>query len=180
MEASDTLDVLHLVVSGALAERRRAVEIQGELADRLTPSLAQLDPVPRAAVEQARRLAALRTDLLVSGAFTYGALAEGRGAALPAIRQFVRRARDRNELFTVSHDNETLVPAFLLDEHLATKPAVVQAIAPLRNVGEDGWALWAWFVTPSGWLGGRRPAEVLDEAPALVVEAAIRRASNAA
>lgn len=153
---------------------------RGELADLLTPSLTELNPVPPAAIEQARKVAERRISLLKGGAFTYPALAAGRRSTLPAIRQWVRRAQAKNSLFVVKHDGENIVPAFLLDEELAPRSAARPAIAALRGAGEDGWALWAWFVTPSGWLGGTTPAEKLLVEPDLVKEAAERRASNAA
>jgi hypothetical protein len=178
--SGEALEVLHFVVRGALAERRRTVGARQELVASLTPSLAELDPVPHAAVEQARRLAALRSELLASGAFTYESLADGRGATPAAVRQFVSRARARNELFTVSHDGETLVPSFLLDAELSPRLRLRPIIETLRAAGEDGWALWAWFLTPSGWLGGQRPLDLVDDNPTMVAEAAQRRVSNAA
>jgi len=48
------------------------------------------------------------------------------------------------------------------------------------RVREDGWALWAWFATPSAWLGGRIPSELLGTDPQLVAESARQRAAAAA
>jgi hypothetical protein len=50
----------------------------------------------------------------------------------------------------------------------------------MPNEDEDGWALWAWFATPSSWLGGRVPADVLETEPEVVAEAARQRAAAAA
>ena len=158
----------------------RADLVRQTLTDDLTPTLAELDPVPHASIEQAKRRARLRTKLLASGAFTHPAIAEGRGQSITAARQWVHRARERAAIFTVKHDGETLVPAFLLDQDLEPRPQFAPAITALRAVGEDGWALWAWFTLPSGWLDGRVPAEhALVDADA-VTRAAERRASNAA
>ena len=158
----------------------RAAALRTRLTESLTPTLAELDPVPHATIEQAKRRAALRTRLLASGALTLAALAEGRGQSAPAVRQWVHRARQRGALFTVKHDGETLVPAFLLDEDLDPQPQYGGAIEALTTVGSDGWALWAWFTSPSGWLDGGVPAEhALVDAGAVTI-AAERRASNAA
>lgn len=78
------------------------------------------------------------------------------------------------------HVGETLIPAFLLDERLEPKREIQPALAALRSVGEDGWALWAWFCTPSSWLGGRVPAELLLTEPEVVAHAARQRAAAAA
>jgi hypothetical protein len=177
---AEVLDALRPAVAATLHTRRRAVGSLDEMVRTLMPSIVDLDPVPRVALEQARRRAALHAGLLAQGAYTYRALAEGRQASEATTRQFVRRARDKGQLFTAVHDGETLVPAFLLDDSLEPRPAFAAAIASLSSVGEDGWALWAWFATPSAWLGGRVPAEVAAHDPERVAAAAARRASNAA
>ncbi len=176
----DVLKAFRDILRTQIACRRHAIRSTALLSDQFTPSLTELDPVPHAAVEQAQRVAELRALLLASGAFTYAALAAGRGSSIPATRQWVRRAGLKNELFAVKHGNDVLIPAFLLDEALAPRAAAKPAIAALRSVGEDGWALWAWFATPSAWLGGATPSDALSTNPALVTEAAERRASNAA
>lgn len=146
----------------------------------LMPTLSEMDPVPYAIVQQAQRRAALRTELLASGAYTYRALAEGRAMKDTAVRQWVRRARERYDLFTVGHDNETLVPAFLLDADLMPRPEFRQVIEVLIEAGEGTWGLWAWFTHPTSWLDGAVPAVLITQEPEAVLEAARNRASNAA
>lgn len=173
-------NLLYRLVQAGLLQERRAPDARKELARALGPSLADLDPVPHATVEQARRLAALRASLLRKGALSTAAIAEARGMTPNNARQWISRHRKVDRLFTVTHEGETLVPAFLLDEELEPKPEASEAIIALREVGEDGWALWAWFATPSAWLGGRVPAEVLATDPELVAESARQRAASAA
>ena len=95
-------------------------------------------------------------------------------------RQWISRNRRAGRLFTVTHNGETLVPAFVLNDNLEPRPEPREAIKALRDAGEDGWALWAWFTRPSSWLGGRVPAELLASAPELVAESARQRAAAAA
>jgi len=159
--------------------RERVASNFDTLVGQLMPSLSEVDPVPYAIVQQAQRRAALRTELLASGAYTYRSLAEGRAMSGPAVRQWVRRARERYDLFTVEHDNETLVPALLLDADLAPRPEFRSAVQVLAEAGEDGWGLWAWLVHPTPWLDGAVPAVLLFEQPDVVLDAARRRASNA-
>ncbi len=146
----------------------------------LMPTLSEMDPVPHAIVQQAQRRAALRAELLASGAYTYRALAEGRAMKETAVRQWVRRARERYDLFTVEHDNETLVPAFLLDADLVPQPEFREVIKVLTEAGEGTWGLWAWLTHPTSWLDGAVPALLIAQEPEAVLEAARNRASNAA
>jgi hypothetical protein len=163
-----------------MLQERRAPDARRELARALGPSLADLDPVPYATVEQARRLAALRGSLLRGGALSTAAIARARGMTANNARQWISRLRKAHRLFTVTYEGETLVPAFLLDDELEPKREAHQVVKPLREAGEDGWALWAWFATPSAWLDGRVPAEVLATDPELVAESARQRAASAA
>lgn len=173
-------NLLYRLVQVGILQERRAPEARRELARALGPSLADLDPVPYATVEQARRLAALRASLLRGGALSTAAVAEARRMTPNNARQWISRARKSHRLFTVTHEGETLVPAFLLGDELEPKPEAHEAIKALREAGEDGWALWAWFATPSAWLDGRVPAEVLDSDPELVAESARHRSMSAA
>jgi hypothetical protein len=177
---SEIRNLIYRLVQAGVIQERRAPEARKELARALGPSLADLDPVPYATVEQARRLAALRASLLRHGALSTSAIASARGMTPNNARQWISRHRRSNHLFTVTHDGETLVPAFLLDDELEPRPGPQGAIKALREAGEDGWALWAWFAMPSGWLGGRVPAEVLVNDPELVAESARQRAAAAA
>jgi len=103
--------------------------------------------------------------LLASGAFTYRALAQGSATKEPAVRRWVRRARKRHAIFTVDHDNETLVPAFLLDADLAPRAELADVIGVLAQAGEDGWGLWTWLTSPTSWLGGAIPRDGLTGDP---------------
>jgi hypothetical protein len=157
----------------------RAEAVRRTLPDALVPGLDELDPVPHATIEQAKRRAQLRTNLLASGAYTLAALVDGRGQTMAAVRQWVHRARQRGQIFTVKHDGETLVPAFLLDHDLNPRPEYTGAITALTAVGSKEWALWAWFASPTGWLDGRVPAEHALVDPDDVTRAAQDDASNA-
>ncbi len=176
---ADLRSIVYRMFQAAVLQRRRAPGARLELAKVLGPSLSEFDPVPYATVEQARRLAALRTSLLRDGAWSTAAIAEARGTTSNNARQWVSRHRRAHSIFTVAHEGETLVPAFLLDGELEPRPAAQEPIRLLREAGEDGWALWAWFATPSAWVGGRVPAELLHSEPDLVAEAARLRAAAA-
>jgi hypothetical protein len=177
---ADVRSMVYRVLQAAMLQERRAPAARRDLARVLGPSLGELDPVPYATVEQARRLAALRASLLRDGAWSTAAIADARGITTNNARQWVSRHRKSHRIFTVTHEGETLVPVFLLDEELEPRPAAQEPIRLLRDAGEDGWALWAWFATPSAWVGGRIPGELLASEPDLVAESARQRAAAAA
>jgi hypothetical protein len=182
-QAVSEAEVLRFVFRSLQVARiheRRAAHARRELADVLAPSLDDVAPVPRATIEQARRLAALRAALLAGGAWTTAALAEAHDMTPNNARQWIHRHRKAGRIFTVTHEGEALVPAFLMDERLEPRPAAQAPIRALRAAGEDGWGMWAWFVSPSGWLGGQVPADLLDTDPGGVAQAAERRATAAA
>jgi hypothetical protein len=177
---ADLRSTVFRMFQAAVLQGRRAPGARLELAKVLGPSLGEFDPVPYATVEQARRLAALRASLLRDGAWSTAAVAAARGTTTNNARQWVSRHRKAHRIFTVTYEGETLVPAFLLDEEMEPKPAAREPIRLLREAGEDGWALWAWFATPSAWVGGRIPAELLTSEPDLVARAARLRVAAAA
>lgn len=177
---ADVRNMVYRVLQAALLQERRAPAARRELARVLGPSRGDFDPVPYATVEQARRLAALRASLLGDGAWSTAAIADARGITANNARQWISRHRKAHRIFTVTHEGETLVPAFLLDEQLEPRPAASEPIRLLREAGEDGWALWGWFAAPSAWVGGRIPAQLLATQPDLVAESARQRTAAVA
>jgi len=172
----------------ALALLDQAREIQADTADTSRGLLLQammaaaIDPVPHATVAAAERLARHREALLASGAYPLDALARLRGdtPGSSATRTWVSRRRTAGSLFTVTHRDATLVPAFQLDEQAAPRPGLRPALRVLRAAGYDGWELWTWFSIPTPWLSGRVPATLLAEDPAAVERAAARFVAAAA
>lgn len=143
--------------------------------------VADFDPVPAATIGQARRLAEHREKLLASGAYSIDALTRLRGAASEsAMRTWLARRRQAHELFSVTYEGGTLVPAFQLDAAGDPIRALAPVLAALGAAGLEGWAVWTWFTASSAWLGGRVPLDVLAAEPERVADAARRMASNAA
>lgn len=180
LPADEVRNLVFLALEQILLQQKRAPIARKELSRVLGPALEDIEPVPFGTVEQARRLASLRATLLKTGAVSIATMAIGRDLTSSAARQWVSRSRKAHRIFTVAHDGETLIPAFLLDKALDPKPGAQAPIRLLQEVGEDGWSLWAWFALPSPWLGGRIAAELLDEEPQTVAEAARQRAASAA
>ena len=60
LEPSDVRRYVHRLVESAALQERKAPQARRELARTLGPSLEDIDPIPYATIEQARRLAELR------------------------------------------------------------------------------------------------------------------------
>ncbi len=168
--------VYRLITAGRL--QRGATEIAEQVVEGLTPSVALVEPIPPATFNQALLQAARRRELLETGVYTVAGLAHTKDSTEAAIRQWIRRARIANRLFTVSSHGQTLIPANVLTEELGVRPELAEPIATLRSAGLDGWALWNWLSQPNSWLDGSPPFELLSDAPEQVGEAARRWASN--
>ena len=171
-------------VSTRQSRGRSSVAMLDDLRHRLvatfSPSVEELDPVPHGLVEQSRRFAQMAADLMGQGAFDHEALALGWGVSVAAARKRVQRAERRHELFTVSYRDRTFVPAFLLGSGLEPRSEFGPVLACLVPAGDSGFALWAWLTTPTSWLDGAVPVELLEVDPQRVVSAAAARADAAA
>lgn len=125
------------------------------------------------AVLQARRNAAAREALISE----FGLLASTDVADLAGSRATNRAAlanrwKQEGRLFPVSHQGQTLYPAFQLDDHGQPRPVIAEVLAAFGWQGSRDWELALWFTTASGWLGGRRPVDLLESDPAAVAQAA--------
>jgi hypothetical protein len=125
------------------------------------------DPVEamRARAKQARRLAAHRTTLLQTGAFTVAELAAVRGQDEARTRMWLARQIGDRALITVTHDGERLVPAFQLTAAGDPRPELQPLLEVLVGADLGDWATWTWLTTPSAFLSGERPVDVAVSNP---------------
>ncbi|MEA2602976.1 MAG: hypothetical protein QOF89_3968 [Acidobacteriota bacterium] len=114
---------------------------------------------------QAARNAAAREKLLTE----FGVLSGVQAAK--TVGQWKREGL----IFTVYHQGRSVYPAFQFDNEGRPRPVVAEVLATLGQQGR-GWQLALWFMSANGWLGGRRPVDVLDTDPAAISEAARREA----
>lgn len=159
----------------------RNLVAHGRAADRLIDALMPESiavPTP-AAVLQARRNAEARGVLLDE----FGALRSHEVADLAESRASNRAAlanrwRAENRLVAVPVRDELLYPGFQFNAEGKPKPVIGPTIAWLRSDPHTtDWQMALWFVTPTSWLGGRRPVDLLDERPDAVIDAARREVS---
>jgi hypothetical protein len=145
-----------------------------DLIERLMPERLEV-PTP-AVVLQARRNAEARTALLGEfGALRSADVADLAGSRAANRAALANRWRAENRVVAVPVGDELLYPGFQFTHEGRPHPAVGAALGILRSIPDlSDWQAVLWFVGANGWLGGRRPVDLLDEDPG-AVEAAARR-----
>jgi hypothetical protein len=175
-----TIDPATLVTLSAV----RNLVAHGGTADRLVEALMPEDlaiPTP-ATVLQARRNAAARTALVEE----FGALRSHEVADLAESRASNRAAlanrwRASNRVVAVPVGDELLYPGFQFTNEGKAHPAVGAALEALRSDPHTtDWQAALWFASPTSWLEGRRPVDLLDSDPDAVIDAARREVSDIA
>lgn len=88
------------------------------------------------------------------------------------------RARDR--IVGIRAGRRLLFPAFQFTEQAQPRPAVGAVVRVLRAAGWDDQDILLWWTAPTGWLGDRRPVDVLLEGGQadLLLDAARNKASE--
>lgn len=94
------------------------------------------------------------------------ARAAGLGEACDVAGHWERQGR----LASVDVDGVRRYPRFQFGENAQPLPAIARVLAALEPLGP--WQTVLWFVTASGWLGDRRPVDLLKDEPEAVVAAA--------
>jgi Protein of unknown function (DUF2384) len=150
----------------------------GQLIEALTLEQPEL-PTP-ATVLQARRNVEARNALLSEfGALRSSEIAELAGSRAANRAALANRWRAEQRLVAVPVGDELLYPGFQFTSEGKPHPAVGAALATLRSSAEvSDWQAALWFAGPNGWLGGRRPVDLLDAEPDAVADAARREAAE--
>ena len=164
------LDVVKLVLQRLARTEARDARVVDALA-----------PDPDAAVISEERLQQLRLQAEARKAFldavellTSAMVARLGDSNARNASALANRWKAEGRIFAVPSGRADLYPAFQFDAHGRPRPAVREVLRHLARSSEWGRALW--WTAPSGWLGDRRPLEVLDEDPDAVVAAARRTA----
>ncbi|CAN5439263.1 hypothetical protein BH11ACT7_BH11ACT7_18350 [soil metagenome] len=136
---------------------------------------------PPATLAQAQRLAAHRDALLSTPVFTHDTLRALRAdTKTSSTRTWLTRRRDNHEVFTLTYNGRTLIPAFQLDTEGQPRPELQPILAALAQGGITGWPLWTWLTAPTALLSGEIPEQLARRAPERVLRAARRFATAAA
>ncbi len=148
----------------------RAAGEVGELAAAMTPDTEI--PTPPV-VLQARRNAEARTLLLTEfGALTAAQVAELAGSEAKNTSALAGRWRREGRLIAVEHRGTLYYPGFQFDSSGKPKPVVADVLRCVGPPTVTPWQQALWFTSANGWLGGRRPVDLLDDQREGVVAAA--------
>jgi hypothetical protein len=80
--------------------------------------------------------------------------------------------RAAGRVVAVEWNGSAVFPAFQFDADVQPRPAVASVLTHLRAAGLSDWQQALWFNAATGWLGDRRPVDLLDTDPAAVIAAA--------
>jgi hypothetical protein len=176
-DEDDAALIFPLFVTTADAWRSHGHDL-GELIEALTPDHPDL-PTP-AAVLQARRNAEARSAMLEEfGALRSSEIAELAGSRAANRAALANRWRAEQRLTAVPVGDELLYPGFQFTSEGKPHPTVGAALEALRSDPRmSDWQAALWFVGPNGWLGGRRPVDLLDAEPDAVAGAARHEAAR--
>lgn len=126
-------------------------------------------------VVQLQRQARARHDFLSEfPALSSQQVAELSGSKATNVAALASRWKAAGKVFAVSEGRADRYPAFQFGDDGKPLPVIEKVIRALA-----GWSTWAialWFASNSGWLGGRRPVDLLLDSPDEVVDAARRSA----
>lgn len=179
-EREQTLDPATMRVLKAV----RNLVVHGRSIDRVVDALMpdQIAVPTPAAVLQAQRNAVARSALLEEfGALRSHEVAELAGSRAANRAALANRWRAEGKVDAVAVGDELLYPGFQFTPEGRPRPVVGAALRLLRSDPHTtDWQAALWFTTPTGWLAGRRPVDLLDEDPDAVVEAAQREVRDLA
>lgn len=135
--------------------------------------LKTLAPAPdNAMLYQASANASARAELLNHyELLTSAQIHERYGARARNTAALAARWRRQRRILAVDWAGQLLFPAFQFDNQGRPLPVMERLLAILTPANSE-WAIAIWLITPNGWLGGRRPVELLTAEPDSVCEAA--------
>ncbi|HYN21422.1 MAG TPA: hypothetical protein VE078_10720 [Thermoanaerobaculia bacterium] len=140
--------------------------------ERLIESMLPATVPSAVALLQARRNALAREQLLQEfGALTSAEVAELAGSRAGNKAALANRWKQEGRIFPVTHQGQLLFPAYQLDREGQPRAVIADILSTLGQRSRD-WELALWFTSATGWLGARRPVDLLESDPAAVAEAA--------
>jgi len=147
----------------------RAGEEVEELAAAMTPDITI--PTPPV-VLQARRNAEARAAMLEEfGALTAAEVADLAGSEAKNTSALAGRWRREGRLLAVEHHGTVYYPGFQFDSSGKPRPEIAGVLRYLSSPDVTPWQQALWFTSANGWLGGRRPVDLLDDEGDAVVAA---------
>ncbi len=128
-------------------------------------------------VLQARRNAEARMALFKEfGALTSAQVGEMAGSKSPNRAALAHKWKSDRRIFSVPHQGVNYFPGFQFTQDGQPRPVIGAVLAAVP--GWSPWEIGLWFTSRSGFLGGRRPVDLLDSDPDAVVRAAAAEAEE--
>ena len=154
----------HLVLKHALSWRSP-----------LDPALSQTDQKRRTIEEREREMVDLaRAHILACGDFlNVQDLANYLSIHVEVLSAAIKEWEADQRIFSIGHDDCRSFPVYAFPPQGGASPVpalrdVLSIFLPMK----DGWGVSFWFISPNGWLGGKRPQDLLSTEPSLVISAA--------
>jgi hypothetical protein len=158
-----------------LAAVRAALEAAirtGQL-ERVVDALLPHAVPPLAAAWHAHRTAEARLAFMNEhGAWPASEVADRAGSQATNRSALASSWRAAGRVLAVEWNGSMVFPTFQFDADVQPRPAVATVLTHLRAAGLSAWQQALWFNAATGWLGDRRPVDLLDTDPAAVVAAA--------
>lgn len=142
--------------------------------ERLIESMLPASVPSAVTVLQARRNALAREQMLQEfGGLSSAEVADLAGSRAANKAALAHRWRQEGRVFSVPHRGVSYFPGFQFDEEGQPIPVIAEVIRRLGSRSTE-WGMALWFTANNGWLGGRRPVDLLREDPQAVETAAER------
>jgi len=157
----------------ALAEEvveARKVEKLRALVELLTPDIQNSDTLLR----EARMIASARQAVTESTQwFTAEQLSTLAGFSSSNPSAQPNKWKAKGMIFAINNKGADYFPAYALDASNNYRPLkILTNILAVFSGKKDGWGVACWFASANGYLGGKRPQDVLDSNPEIVLAAA--------
>jgi len=135
----------------------------------------------RTCEEREEKMVALaRAHILTCGDFLLVQdLANHLGIDIAFLSPALMRWEADHRIFSIDHDGSKSFPVYAFPSQGGASPIpslrdVLSVLCPMK----DGWGISFWFISPNGWLGGKRPQDLLSTEPDRVISAAHEEASG--
>ena len=164
-------------LASAMTEWKRHNEAYRAVLDALTPK--DRGSLSAAALLQARRNAEARRELLEEfPALTSAEVADAANSRAANRASLANRWREEGKIFAIRLGDQQLYPAFQFDGHGRPLAVITTVLERLDESHLNDWQTALWFTSPTGWLGGRRPVDLLRDQPDDVALAAAREVES--
>lgn len=169
--ATTSVDPVHDIdIAVVYRGAARAAEEVEELAAAMTPDITI--PTPPV-VLQARRNAEARAAMLEEfGALTASEVADLAGSEAKNTSALAGRWRREGRLLAVEHHGTVYYPGFQFDSSGKPRHEIADVLRHLSSPDVTPWQQALWFTSANGWLGGRRPVDLLDDERDAIIAAA--------